>query len=441
MAVRVVRARALRSTVKAERRWRDQTQWMSLNDRVWQYSRVRRSDDPTQGWKIHLSATLLTANTVFDRALPVLRRHDALFKVPVDMALLGHLNSGDSGFSQIGKFLTVYSRSGADAVAIARDLHNVTRGISGPRIPFDAHYRRNSLVYYRYGAYVAGRSGDPAYVVDTKGRPHPDKRAPRTAVPKWLKDPFCGRPRPVRRTNGPIGLDYLIGKVLAQRGKGGVFEALDLAAYPARLVVIKQGRRHGDTDWNGDDGFARVKREGQILRQLSIAGIPVPEVFGKFRQPDDRFLVLEKIPGRPLLPRQRRHPRRLSWQSAARILDELGPLLSKLHAVGWVWRDCKPAHIFRYRGGIRLIDFEGACRIDETDLLPWGSPNYVPPIYHGKFSRQRGTLEDDYALGVIAFQFLAGEFPASSAQMRRSIYRRAGCPASLRARIEDLLRY
>jgi hypothetical protein len=32
-----------------------------------------------------------------------------------------------------------------------------------------------------------------------------------------------------------------------------------------------------------------------------------------------------------------------------------------------------------------------------------------PPIYHGKFSpASRETLEDDYALGVIAFQFLSG---------------------------------
>jgi len=64
-----------------------------------------------------------------------------------------------------------------------------------------------------------------------------------------------------------------------------------------------------------------------------------------------------------------------------------------------------PRTFFLHRGAIRLIDFEGACLIDETDVLPWGSPNYVPPIYHGKFSRRPGTLEDDYALGVIAFQF------------------------------------
>ena len=253
-----------------------------------------------------------------------------------------------------------------------------------------------------------------------------------------VSGPAVARPR---KSSGPIGLEYLVRKALAQRGKGGVFEALDLAAYPARLVVIKQGRRHGDTDWNGEDGFARVKREGRTFRQLRVAGIPVPEPFRQFKHWGDQFLVLEKIPGRALLPRLRQQPQRPSYRAAPRILDELGPLLLKLHAAGWVWRDCKPAHIFRHRGEIRLIDFEGACLIDETDVLPWGSPNYVPPIYHGKFSRRPGTMEDDYALGVIAFQFATGEFPPLGSRRRRALFRRSGCPDFLRIQIESLLRY
>ncbi len=372
----------------------------------------------------------------------MLAQYNSLFKIPADLSILAHLNSGEAGFAQIGKFITVYPRCDDEAIFLARELHTATRGLAAPQIPFDLHYRQNSLVYYRYGAYsAAGRDGEPTYVLDAKGKRHRDRRAPRTAVPKWLEDPFHGKLRPPLQTaTGPIGLDYLVSKALAQRGGGGVFEALDLAAYPAQLVVIKQGRRHGETDWNGDDGFARVKREGRTLRQLRLAGIPVPKTFREFKDSGDQFLVLEKITGRALLPPLGQHPQRPSCRAALRILDELGPLLTKLHTSGWVWRDCKPAHIFRHRGAIRLIDFEGACRINETNLLPWGSPNYVPPIYHGKFSRRPGILEDDYALGVIAFQFMAGEFPPSSLRRRQAIYKRAGCPKALRLRIENLLR-
>jgi serine/threonine protein kinase len=86
-----------------------------------------------------------------------------------------------------------------------------------------------------------------------------------------------------------------------------------------------------------------------------------------------------------------------------------------------------------------LIDFEGACRIDQTDSLPWGSPDYVPPRYRGKFSRRAGTLEDDYALGVIGFQFLSGEFPPVEKHARAAVYRRTKCPQPLRKKIERLI--
>jgi serine/threonine protein kinase len=110
-----------------------------------------------------------------------------------------------------------------------------------------------------------------------------------------------------------------------------------------------------------------------------------------------------------------------------------------MHAASWTWRDCKPSHIFVHRGTLRFIDFEGACRNDETEILSWGSPDYVHPRYHGKSSRRAGTLEDDYALGVIAFQFLSGKFPPAAAHRRAAIYQKTGCPKPLREKIDRLL--
>jgi hypothetical protein len=423
-----------------ERHWHQSTRSLPLWHGAWRYSRAVRQGDPIQGWKIHLSATVLSANEVFARAFPILREHDALFKVPAELALLAHLNSGNAGFSQVGKFITVYTRSDQEAVMLARTLYLATRGLAAPEIPFDIRYRRNGSVFYRYGAYATGVNGAPVSILDAAGKPHRDSRLPRRAVPRWLADPFNDGRKTQWSATGPIGLDYLVFKAFAQRGKGGVFEALDLSVSPARLAIIKQGRRHGDTDWNGEDGFARVKREGQTLRALRAAGIPVPKVFRQFNHGGHRYLVLEKICGRPLLPRKRQQSTKPSWRRAPRVLDEVGGMLSRLHAAGWVWRDCKPSHIFFHRGTCRLIDFEGACRIDQTELLPWGSPDYVPPLYRGKFSRRAGTFEDDYALGVIAFQFLSGEFPPSGSRRRASIYKASRCPDSLRSRIESLLR-
>jgi tRNA A-37 threonylcarbamoyl transferase component Bud32 len=410
-------------------------------DNAWRCSRPLRDADPAQGWKIHISATINSAAEILARVEPILRRRCVLFKRPTNLQQLLVLNSGAAGFSQIGKFLTIYPSSTEEAVRLAKELHRATRHLVGPRVPFDVRYRPNSLVYYRYGSFRQTEAKPAGFVRAPNGRLYRDQRAPKKAVPDWVRDPFAPLRTRSRKSTGPIGLDYLVYKAVAQRGKGGVYTAIDLSVSPARKVIIKEGRRHGETDRDGKDGYVRVKHEGRILHILRKAGLPVPEVFREFSQNGNRYLVLEPIAGPALVSEKRLQPSRPSWHRAAKILDRLCPILSKLHGAGWIWRDCKPSHLFLRSGMLRLIDFEGACRIEERRVSPWGSTDYLPLSHCEKSRRRPGTLEDDYALGVIAFQFMCGEFPPRNSRRRSAFYKRAGCPASLRARIEVLLRY
>jgi tRNA A-37 threonylcarbamoyl transferase component Bud32 len=412
---------------------------LQRTDDEWLFSRSARTDDPAQGWKIHVSATVLSAAEVFRRAEPILRRHRALFKVPRRLELLSSLNAGLSEFSQIGKFLTIYPRSTSESLVLARELHRATRGLAGPRVPFDAPYRANSLVYYRYGAFRPSRQKPAGLIRGPNGRLLADKRGPGKAVPRWIDDPFHPSRRKLPKTAGPIGLDYFAYKAKMQRGKGGVYEAMDLSVFPVRVVIIKEGRRHGETDMEGKDGYERVRHEAKVLRKLGKLGLPVPNVFREFSQNGNRYIVLEQISGRPLIPATRMQPASISWRQAARILEQLGPILSRIHATGWVWRDCKPSHILVHRGQFRLIDFENACRLNEEKIAPWSSRNYLPKIIPTATQRMTGRGEDDYALGVITFQFGTGKFPPASRRGRAAIYARTGCPVILRTRIEDLL--
>ena len=172
--------------------------------------------------------------------------------------------------------------------------------MSGPKVPFDLRYKKNGLVSYRYGSFLGvGRNGADATIVDNAGRVHPDVRDRTHAIPKWLRDPFTKRrakPRRLRFADS-IGVNLLPFKGLAQRGKGGVYTAADLSVSPARFVIVKEGRRHGETDWLGQDGFARVKGEGRVLRELRQRGLPVPEPLREFTERGNRYLVLEKSSG------------------------------------------------------------------------------------------------------------------------------------------------
>src|SRR5260370_32337053 len=105
---------------------------------VWRFNRFASPDDPPQGWKLHISATITSANKLFKKVAPLLSRSDVLFKAPRTLEELGKINSGlHYGFSQIGKFITVFPANTEDAVALANKLHRLTRNLPSPAVPYD----------------------------------------------------------------------------------------------------------------------------------------------------------------------------------------------------------------------------------------------------------------------------------------------------------------
>src|SRR5438309_1595200 len=109
---------------------------------IWRFSRESHPGDPSQGWKLHIPATVLTAGKVLKTIAPVLHSHKVLFKAPASLQELDRLNSGICyGYSQIGKFLTIYPQTTDEAVFLAESLHRLTRGIPAPTVPFDFKYK------------------------------------------------------------------------------------------------------------------------------------------------------------------------------------------------------------------------------------------------------------------------------------------------------------
>ena len=92
---------------------------------------------PSQGWKLHVSATLPDALPVLGRALPLLRAENVTAKVAGSLAMLAELNEGWLGPSQIGKLLTVYPVDDHQAIALADRLDAAATGYRGPSVPSD----------------------------------------------------------------------------------------------------------------------------------------------------------------------------------------------------------------------------------------------------------------------------------------------------------------
>jgi serine/threonine protein kinase len=411
----------------------------------WRYSRPSQATDPTQGWKLHISATILCASQVLQSIAPYLKRQRVQFKAPCTLLEVDRLNSGlHYGYAQIGKVFTVYSRRPTEAVRLARQLHRLTRDYPAPMVPFDRKYRSWSSVHYRYGSFIHREmEHDGAQVpalCDPDGRLVPDFRES-NSLPPWVDDPFAtnGSARPVRPYGTPLGTTYGVFQSLTQRGKGGVYKAFDFSVEPPRLCLLKEGRAGGEVRWDGRDGGWLVRRERQALTALRKEGIPVPAIYSSFQADSNEYLVTEFIAGESLQSLLWKRRKRLSMQSVMNFALDLTALIAQIHDAGWLWRDCKPANLIVAKDGkLSPIDFEGACRIDNPDPLWWSTPAFTPSELNQNDvnSPVRGT--DLYALGAVFYFLLTGRLPEGAVPEPVKRLRR-GVPHALTSLIDELL--
>jgi hypothetical protein len=401
--------------------------------------------EPSQGWKLHVSATVLDACSVFENIAPFLVSRKVQFKAPNSLMELAHLNSGlYYGYSQVGKFVTIYPPTIEEAAVIAKELHRLTAGFAAPAIPFDERFRSNSCVYYRYGAFrsidiinAAGNIESSIWgpggklVADDRFRP----------VPEWLMDPFkgtcvAGRTPPIKKT--PLNTRFLIVKAVTQRGKGGVYKALDLGPGWAGPCIIKEGRKNGEASWNGFDGHTLAQNERWALEELGRSYEGVPKVFSAFEIDDSYYVAMEYVEGKSLFDIMKTRRRRFSVKQTMEFCLMIARIIEKIHNAGWVWNDCKPANLIVTAGkNLRPIDFEGASRMGEPAPFEWKTQEFSMPA--GQFSNPRNNGAGDlYALGTVAYFLLTGKFfepenPVAVSKLR------PGVNTSIREAVDELI--
>ena len=432
---------------RLEGRWRklcDRHLPLAPEGSVWRYRRAPDPARPAQGWKLHVSATLLNACETLERAASLLSARAVEFKAPRSLKEVIKINSGlFYGYSQVGKIVTVYPRSAEEAVALARELYELTRRLDAPAVPFDLKFGGN--VYYRFGAFapleIEHESGrrTPA-IRDPRGALVPDLRVSERAAPDWACDPLAAHrpPAPRPKPRNPLAASFAVFDAIVQRGKGGVYRAVDLRGRVPRPCLLKEGRRSGETSWDGRDGARVVRHEERVISELRAAGVDAPRIYSSFELGGNHYLVTEFIEGESLQNLMARRERRLSVPAVLRHGLQIADIFRRLHAAGWVWRDCKPANILvTPEGRLRPLDFEGACRIDEPDPLFWGTPGFTPPEWADPAPRTCAS-GDMYALGALLYLLLTGRLPEGAetppvGKLRRDV------PPGVRALVARLL--
>ncbi|MFG2952444.1 class IV lanthionine synthetase LanL [Streptomyces sp. NPDC048291] len=398
--------------------------WATDADDMWCRLTHQSGMQRRQGWKLHVSATAASAPKVLEKALEVLLRDESAFKFVRSLEQVSALNSRATPRGSSGKFITVYPASDTTAARLALELHGATAGLAGPRILSDQPYAPNSLVHYRYGAFVGRRRlSDQGLLVwfieDPDGNPVEDKRTGQYSPPSWAVSPFpAAVPLPPRQEKKAAGRPVLLGgrfsvrEAIRHTNKGGVYRGTDVTT--GAPVVIKETRPHVEGDASGADVRDWLRAEARTLEKLKGTGL-APEPLAMFETGGHLFLAQEEVPGIPLRNWVAERFRDVgSERYRADALAQAGrlvELVAAAHARGCVLRDFTPGNVMvRPDGELRLIDLELAVLEDDVPLpTRVGTPGFSAP--ERLADAPVSVTADYYSLGATVCFVLAGKIP------------------------------
>jgi hypothetical protein len=429
--------------------------WRNGHKGVWAFCYPPDDALPTQGWKIHLSATLYNARAVLAAAVPVLVDAQVAFKFGADRRMYALMSGKNWTRGGSGKFMTVYPRDEAEFRTVIQRLHAATVGLSGPYILSDKRYDERGIVYYRYGTMrpveTIDRNGHRVtHLIGPDGEQQVDDRQPVFSVPSWATDPFPREQTDAGESNTLKNGRYRIDGVLTFSNTGGVYLATDRDT--GMEVVIKEARPFVAGFTAETDAVALLQKEYRVMKALEDTGY-APKAYDLFRDWEHWFLVEEKIVGVTLFkltsqelvllkPRADAADYRRYHELFRDVFRPLALAIAAFHERGIALCDLSPSNVVvsMETKQVTLIDFEAACQagIDiELDLM---TPGFAPRRLGEPPSADR--IADDYfalAAMMLAFAFPVGPFlqllPADARSVIDEVLADAALPDELAAAI------
>jgi len=238
-------------------------------------------------------------------------------------------------------------------------------------------------------------------------------------------------------------------------GSGGMAEVWRgthvLSRIPVALKVVSRPLRSSPQFRNEVRAVARLDHPN-IIRVFDQGDVPrsAESASGGKLVAGRPYLAMELATGGTL----RTLPHRLSWHQISPLLAAILRALAHAHARGVIHRDLKPSNVLiagpaDLRAGVKLTDFGIAHALEPTgepspapgssgrDSVV-GTLRYMAPEQIAGRVRDEGPWTDLYALGIMAYRLIAGQFPYGDAAGDELLYSHLrSTPAPLCPRFES----
>ncbi|SDF61539.1 protein kinase domain-containing protein [Chitinophaga filiformis] len=343
-------------------------------------------------YTIYLSTRILSAGLLLDRVLPVLCRYKISFDVLRNNQMLSVFNGYARGLESVGKFVTVYCYSYAQAVAILKDLERVVTGINGPEVPGMLRVGHLSYVSEQFFKGVTG-----------------DRKS--ADIPKIAEKEKCPR---------LLGGYYVPVKLMRRLPKGDTYWGINIRNLCFSPCLIKQGRRHTFDDHYGRDMFDRLDWQYRVLKELAPLKIS-SQVLDLIYKKECAYLVLSYLEGSSMRMKVAELKGETCWKDLPKsqrlkllcLFLETLKTVGQLHAAGFLHRDLNVDNILiAPNNKVLLIDLELAYTQRLKQKGPpfgQGIAGYVSP------QQRRYEIPDDkddvYSLAAVLVFIITGRHP------------------------------
>ena len=328
------------------------------------------------GWKIHISASLQNAIEILNIVTPILLSFKFTFKITKNLDFLAYLNNGSNSKQQVGKFITIYPDEEKIALELMQVLHKATQHLKSPRIMTDIQFKENSIIYYRYGAFLAEYCqtlwGSLLPLMEIQGKKVFDFKNPHAEEYKIINNPF--QEEASQKENNELVLPQGLIKCAVLLKTSTTETLLCLDVKNKRRCILKISEANTATDTLENDAASRLEIEAYILKQLSLQIDGVPQYYSSMWQGTEAYcLIMEDVAGINLhsyLQNRISNQKPISMRRLIKIANNLARIIMEMHDKEIIHADLKLGNIILLANShIKLIDFNSACDVKNQKII------------------------------------------------------------------------